>query len=81
MHDDGERLLRIYPRAYLGRVLELGGLLLWIAAKRGLWTTLAATGRSLPVNLDELLRRAERQRDGVEEQRRDAVGRAFGTGS
>jgi hypothetical protein len=65
----------------LSRVLELEGLLLWIAAKRGLWTALAETGRSLPVDLDELRRRAERQGDGVEEQRRDAVLRAFGTGS
>ena len=62
----------------LSRVLELDGLLLCVEAKRGAWTTLAATGRTLPVDVDALLARCDVQREALELHRRDAARRAFG---
>jgi hypothetical protein len=62
----------------LSRVIELDGLLLCVEAKRGVWTTLAGTGRTLPVDGGALLLRCDAQREGLETHRRDAARRAFG---
>jgi hypothetical protein len=62
----------------LSRVLELDGLLLCVEAKRGVWTTLAETGRTLPVDTQALVLRCDAQREGLETHRRDAARRAFG---
>jgi hypothetical protein len=67
----------------LSRVLELEALSVGIAGKLALWQTL----QSLPnvrerlraVDLDELAERARRQRDEVEEHRRQAAVTAFGS--
>jgi hypothetical protein len=63
----------------LSRVLELEGLRMGIDGKAAMWAGLKATGRSLPVDLDELLGRAGRQQEGVERHRLAATRRAFGT--
>ena len=63
----------------LSRLLELEGLAVGIQGKRALWTALAASGRSVPVDLEELAARAERQQEGVERHRVDAARRAIGT--
>ena len=67
----------------LSRVVELEGLTVGITGKVALWRSLqesppadAATLQG--VDLDELLARAEKQRDGVEEQRVKAARMAFG---
>jgi hypothetical protein len=62
----------------LSRLLELEGLVVGVDAKRALWRSLQQTGRTFPVDLDELVARAERQRDGLEEHRLAAARRAFG---
>ena len=64
----------------LSRVLELEGLALGVDSRLALWTNLRETGRTFPVDLDELVGRAERQRDGLEAHRLEAARRAFGTG-
>src|SRR5262245_56425813 len=69
---------RIRGYSDLSRVLELDGLLLCVEARRGVWTTLAATGRRLPVDVDALLLRCDAQREALEAHRRDAARRAFG---
>ena len=63
----------------LSRLLELEGLAIGIEGKRALWTALAASGRSFPVDLEELAARARLQQEGVERHRLDAAHRAIGT--
>jgi hypothetical protein len=69
---------RIRGYSDLSRVLELDGLLLCVEAKRGVWATLAGTGRTLPVDPHALLARCDAQREALEAHRRDAARRAFG---
>ncbi len=57
----------------LGRFQALEGLVLGITGKRALWQALAAADLRANVNLPELIRRAEAQRDAVEEWRRRAA--------
>ena len=64
----------------LSRVVELEGLALGAASRLAFWTNLRETGRGFTVDLDALVRRAERQRDALEAHRLDAARRAFGTG-
>jgi hypothetical protein len=78
-----ERLARLKlngrVRGYsdLSRLLELEGLMIGVDAKRALWRSLQQTGRTLPVDLDDLVARAERQRDELEEHRVTAARRAL----
>ena len=69
---------RVRGYSDLSRLLELEGLTVGVDAKRALWRSLRQTGRTFPVDLDELVARAERQRDGLEEHRLAAARRAFG---
>jgi hypothetical protein len=68
----------------LSRVVELEGLILGVAGKRGLWITLGELARDRPVLvLDELLglrARAESQLEGLETHRLQAIETAFGPG-
>jgi hypothetical protein len=68
------RLLRYSD---LSRVLELEGLRLGVEGKRALWVSLQASGRRVPVDLEQLVERAERQRDEIEPHRVEAARRAF----
>jgi hypothetical protein len=87
----GEKLGRLklngQLRGYspLSRVVELEGLALGVAAKRGLWITLGELARDRPMLVaDELLvlrERSESQLAGLETHRIQATGDAFGTGS
>ena len=63
----------------LSRVLELEGLTMGVKAKLSLWQNLrdATDARVHGVDLDGLIARAERQLDGLEEQRLAAARRAF----
>jgi hypothetical protein len=70
---------RVRGYSDLSRLLELEGLVLGIEGKRALWTALAASGRSLPVDLDELAARARRQQEAVDRLRLAAARRAVGT--
>jgi hypothetical protein len=72
---------RVRGYSDLSRLLELEGLTVGVEAKRDLWASLRRTGRTFPVDLDELVARAERQRDGLEEHRLAAARRAFGATS
>lgn len=62
----------------LSRVLELEGLQALVNAKRALWRSLQATGRSAQVDLEHLAERAERQREQIEVLRVEAARNAFG---
>jgi hypothetical protein len=64
----------------LSRVLELEGLLLMVEMKRALWRSLQESGRSVPVDLAQLIERAERQRGKLEPHRAAAARRAFRDG-
>jgi hypothetical protein len=81
----GERLGRLTPngrlreRSPLSDVLELETLLVGITGKRALWLSLRAGSAAPAVDLDRLVERAERQTSAVEEARRHAVQRAFGS--
>lgn len=85
----GERAARLKPNGQLtgysplSRVLELEALSVGIAGKLALWQslqTLPHVRERLPdVDLEELAARAQRQRDEVEKQRRQAVSNAFGS--
>jgi len=72
---------RVRGYSDLSRLLELEGLLVGVDAKRALWCSLQQTGRALSVDLDELVARAERQRDALEEHRVAAARRALGPGA
>jgi hypothetical protein len=73
---------RISGYSPLSRVLELEVLALGVEGKRALWRALARTWRDdarlAGVDLDELVRRAERQRRLVERERLRAADLAFG---
>ena len=65
--------------AGMRQLQALEGLVLGITGKRALWQALAATGQVTPgVDIGELTRRAEAQRDAVEERRVRAACAAFG---
>jgi hypothetical protein len=68
---------RVRGYSDLSRLLELEGLTVGVGAKRALWRSLQQTGRTFAVDLDELVARAERQRDGLEEHRLAAARRAL----
>jgi hypothetical protein len=61
----------------LSRVLELEGLQALVNATGALWRSLEQSGSSVPVNLEQLAERADRQRDDIERHRSDAARRAF----
>lgn len=61
----------------LSRVLELEGLQALVNATGALWRSLEQSGGSVPVNLEQLAERADRQRDEIERHRSDAARRAF----
>ena len=73
------RLLGYSP---LSRVVELEALLLGVRGKLGLWHTLRDIEHERPTlarfDLGELIRRAERQLEGLETHRRRAAAAAFG---
>jgi len=63
----------------LSRLVELEGLLLGVTGKLGMWRALAATRSGLePFGIDELIGKAETQRDGLERWRLEAAAMAFG---
>jgi hypothetical protein len=64
----------------LSRLIELEGLSLGVAGKLGLWRALreAVPGRVPDEEIERLIKRAERQRRGLEAQRRRAATIAFG---
>lgn len=68
---------RVRGYSDLSRVLELEGLRLGVEGKRALWVSLQVSGRSVPVDLEQLVERAERQRDEIEPHRVEAARRAF----
>jgi hypothetical protein len=82
----GEKLGRLKPNnrlfgySPLSRVIELEGLALGVAGKRGLWQSLGAIAdpRLSEFDFDALIERADRQRSGLEEQRLLAAQKAFG---
>jgi hypothetical protein len=75
------RLLGYSP---LSRVVELEALALGVTGKLGLWRALEDLAGEHPdligFDLPALIERAERQRDELEMQRRQAVAEAFGAG-
>lgn len=83
-----EKVGRLKPngqlRGYspLSRLVELEGLALGINGKLGLWRSLAASRDDLGAfGLDELIARAESQRDRIEQHRIEAARLAFGAGA
>ena len=82
-----EKVARLKPngqlRGYspLSRVLELEALSVGIAGKLALWQSLqglpALTKRLGGIDLEDLIERARRQREEVEEHRQQAAGQAF----
>jgi hypothetical protein len=72
------RLLGYSP---LSRVVEIEALVLGVNGKLGLWRTLRELAPGEPrlarFDFDELIARAERQRDGLESQRLRAAAEAF----
>lgn len=68
----------------LGRLVELEGLCAGVDTKRSLWLSLLAIRTREPalraLDLDDLLRRAEGQREALEHHRRTAAGQALGEG-
>ena len=68
---------RVRGYSDLSRLLELEGLTVGVWAKRALWRSLQQTRRTFPVDLDDLVARAERQREGLEEHRLAAARRAL----
>jgi hypothetical protein len=74
------RLLSYSP---LSRVEELEALRLGVEGKLALWRALKETRATDPrlkgIDLDELARRAEGQRDELESMRLEAASQAFGT--
>lgn len=65
----------------LSRVLELEGQQLLADMKRALWRSLQQSGQSVPVDLEGLVHRAERQRDELEPHRLAAAQSAFWSGN
>ena len=65
----------------LSRVIEFEGLVLGVTGKLSLWQNLkevcAADERLAAVDLEDLIRRAKEQRDGLEEHRLEAAALAF----
>jgi hypothetical protein len=76
---------RVSGYSPLSRVVELEVLALGVEGKRALWRALARTcaddARLVGVDLDELARRADRQRRLIERERLRAADVAFGTDS
>jgi hypothetical protein len=76
---------RLTGYAPLSRVVELEGLTLGVEGKLGMWRSLreiAPHHQKLDVaELDQLIRRAQNQLDGLAEQHRKAVAEAFLDGS
>jgi hypothetical protein len=68
---------RVLRYSDLSRVLELEGLRLGVEGNRALWVSLQVSDRSVPVDLERLIERAERQRDEIEPHRVEAARRAF----
>lgn len=64
----------------LSRVLELEGLQALLNAKRALWRSLQESGRTFPVDLERLTKRAERQREEIEPHRLAAAHLTFQSG-
>ena len=66
----------------LGRLVELEGLCAGVDAKRNLWISLREIAPSEPAlaafDFDDLIARAERQRDDLEQLRRKAAAEALG---
>ena len=63
----------------LSRLVELEGLMLGVTGKLGMWRALAATQSGLEsFAIDELIGKAETQRDGLEKRRVEAAREAFG---
>jgi hypothetical protein len=71
---------RLRGYSNLSRVLELEGLSLGVDGQRALWRSLQASSRSVPVNLDALVQRADRQLEELERHRVEAARRAFRDG-
>lgn len=66
----------------LSRLVELEGLMLGVTGKLGMWRVLATTQSGLgPYGIDELIGKAEAQRDGLERWRLEAAALAFGAGA
>ena len=64
----------------LSRLVELESLRIGVEGKLALWRSLKQTlpgERTVPVDLDALIERAERQRDGLERYRLEAARTAF----
>jgi hypothetical protein len=74
---------RLVGYSPLSRVVELEGLLIGVTGKRAMWRALRdladRDARLDPARLDGLIKRADRQRSGLERQRRRAAASALVT--
>lgn len=70
---------RVRGYSPLSRLLELEGLLIGVGGKLALWRALQRLELSVPVDLAELIERAERHREGLEQHRLEAARRALGS--